>query len=239
MASGPLVLVTRTAPGCEDTAARLETEGYQPIVSPALEIAALSTSLPDLTGTAGLIFTSANGVRAFALRSDRRDTPAWCVGPATTDAANEEGFTRVRNADGDAENLADFIAGNADPAAGALLHVANDAAAGNLVGSLRDRGFDATFAALYTTRPAEQLSDEARTAFGASKVAAVLIHSAKGAWGFAGLAKGLDLTDITCVAISARAAAPADALKWREISVAGAPNEDALINALRMACPPD
>jgi len=239
MASGPHVLVTRTAPGCEDTAARLETEGYQPIVSPALEIAALPTSLPDLIGTAGLIFTSANGVRAFALRSDRRDLPAWCVGPATTEAANEEGFTGVHNADGDAQDLADFIAANADPAAGTLLHVANDAAAGNLVRSLRGRGFDAIFAPLYTTRPADRFSDQARTALETGKVAAVLIHSAKGARGFAGLAIGLDLTDICCVAISARAAAPADALKWREISVAGAPNEDALINALRMACPPN
>lgn len=239
MAERPGVLVTRTAPGCFETAERLEAGGFSAIVSPALEIRTLNRSLPPLADISGLIFTSANGVRAFCDQSGEREFTAWCVGPATADSAAEAGFTDIRNADGNADDLASFIIRNAGSGSATLLHVANDAAAGEVVKTLRNAGLDAEFAALYSTRPAERLTREAGEALAAGQVSAVLIHSAKGAAGAAPLLADYGLKRINLVAISQKAAAAIAQLEWKRVVIAGAPNEDALINALRMCYTPD
>jgi len=239
MHEGARVLVTRTWPGCDETARRLVREGFEPVVSPCLDIVSRQASLPELDNVAGLVFTSANGVRAFCERSQQRDLVAWCVGPATAAEAQREGFGDVRNANGDAGELTAFIASRARPADGRLIHVANDAAAGELVKSLRTRGFDVEFAALYTTRPAKALLPGAVQALQDGTLSAVLLHSAKGAAGLASLLSDGNISQITAVAISERAAAPIVALPWHQVSIAEAPNEDALIKALRMCQSPD
>ncbi|MEM9740583.1 MAG: uroporphyrinogen-III synthase [Pseudomonadota bacterium] len=235
----PTVLVTRTAPGCFDTELGLDAAGFDPIVSPALEIVPLETPLSPLQAVTGLVFTSANGVRAFCSRSDRRDIVAWCVGPATAAYAQAEAFLDVRNAGGDADDLAAFIKGSTEPESERLIHVANDAAAGNLVRSLRKVGYHAEFAALYTTRPSAALSSPALEALTNGRISTVLVHSAKGAQGFANLIAGVSTATIALVAISYRASKPLLALDWRGIHIAEAPNEDALIKALRMCYTPE
>lgn len=239
MHEGARVLVTRTWPGCDETARRLVREGFEPIVSPCLDIVPSQASLLELDNVAGLVFTSANGVRAFCERSPARGLVAWCVGPATAAEAQSEGFGDVRNANGDAGELTAFIACQADPGDGRLIHVANDAAAGELVKSLRKRGFDVEFAALYTTRPAKALQPGAAQALQDGTLSVVLLHSAKGAAGLAPLLRQASISKVSAVAISERAAAPIVALPWHEVSIAEAPNEDALIKALRMCQSPD
>jgi len=239
MDEGAKVLVTRTWPGCDETARRLVREGFEPIVSPCLDILPRQASLPELDGVTGLVFTSANGVRAFSERSPARGMVAWCVGPATAAEAQREGFGDVRNANGDAGELTAFIASRANPADSRLIHVANDAAAGELVKSLRKRGFDVEFAALYTTRPAKALQPGAAQALQAGTLSAVLLHSAKGAAGLASLLREASISQVAAIAISDRAAAPIAALAWQRLIIAEAPNEDALIKALRMCQSPD
>lgn len=235
----PRVLVTRTAPGCFETAERLEAGGFSAIVSPALDIRPLNTPLPPLDEISGLIFTSANGVRAFCDQSVERDFTAWCVGPATAASAEEAGFRKIRNADGNADDLTNYILRNAVPGDGGLLHIANDAAAGEVVKSLRNADFDAKFAALYTTGPADRLIADAVDALEAGRLGAVLVHSAKGAAGAAPLLAAYGLKNVTLIAISEKAAAPLSQLEWKQIAIASAPNEDALINTLRMCYTPD
>lgn len=239
MPEGPSVLVTRTAPGCFDTAERLRAEGLRPIIEPALKIHALPTPLPELNGVSGLIFTSANGVRFFTERSARRDFNAWCVGPSTAASAAEAGFADIFNADGNADDLVALIARQADPARGRLLHIANDAAAGEVVKSLQTAGFDAEFAALYTTSPAKDLGDTTLSALKQDTLSSVLIHSAKGAAAIAPLLTAFRLKSVNLVAISDKAAAPLTHLDWKQTAIADAPNEDALINALLMCYTPD
>lgn len=207
-----------------------------PIVSPALEIQPILQDGPiDLTGAGGLLFTSANGVRAFADICDDRTRTAYCVGPATLAAALEAGFEAVRNADGNATDLAALVRAGASPGDGRLLHVANKAAAGDLAAELRTSGFEVTFLALYRAAPAEQLSDEAMALIRAGTSAVVLIHSAKGATRFAELCNGatLDTASLAFAAVSAKAAEPLSGLAQAQLEIAEKPNEDALFEALR------
>ncbi|MCI4643300.1 MAG: uroporphyrinogen-III synthase [Hyphomonadaceae bacterium] len=233
MPDRPGILITRASPGAEESAGRIATLGYMPILSPALEMQALPAKL-DLSGLSGLVFTSANGVRAFAAASARRDLMAWCVGPATEAAALEAGFCDLSCAHGDSTALGDLILSHPAPEGG-VLHVANEAAAGDLVARLQGAGRVARFLALYAMRPVSKLMPEASAAFSTGNVQAVLVHSARGAESFAHIANDLDLSQIHLVAISKKAAMPLVAFSWAGQQFAAAPNEDALMLALKTA----
>ncbi|MEZ5953586.1 MAG: uroporphyrinogen-III synthase [Hyphomonas sp.] len=229
--SGP-VIVTRAEPGASETMARLEAMGVTAIRSPMLELAALPGMTPDLTGIAHIVFTSANGVRFFADATDWRAGRAWCVGPSTADAARAAGFPDVHEGSGDAVALAGDMIAVLPAGTRGILHVANEAAAGDLVARLKAAGLGAQFLALYETRPARTLTPAAGTAL-ASGPCYVLVHSARGAAAFAGVCA--DLGRVVVVAISAAAAAPLDGKGAAAIVTAAAPNEDALLEALATA----
>lgn len=103
------VIVTRAEPGAAETMARLAEAGYRAIAAPMLTLAPLDVTLPDLSGVAHLVFTSANGVRFFASASGKRVAMAWCVGPSTAEAARAAGFAQVHEGRGDAVALAEDI----------------------------------------------------------------------------------------------------------------------------------
>lgn len=232
----PPVIVTRAEPGASETFARVRDQGLRPILSPMLSLRALNAPAPDLTGIYNLVFTSANGVRYFidavgGITEQVTDMAAWCVGPATRAAAEEAGLQKIIAGDGNADDLASLILTTEDQTDG-FLHVANDAAAGNLVATLKDAGRDARFLALYETVPAQEFSDEAGDALRSGEGAIVLVHSAKAAHAFAKLAGGLAADAWTLIAISEAAAAPLKPLGASRIIAADRPNEDALIAAL-------
>jgi uroporphyrinogen-III synthase len=226
-----VVIITRAQPGAAETGARIAALGYVPILSSAIELRAI-TPPPDLstTHTDGLIFTSANGVRFFAEMTDARTHTAWCVGPATASAAQIAGFTDMRNAHGNADDLATLIIAEAAPGA-RLLHVANEAAAGNLAATLRKAGFAVGFAAPYRAIAARALSPQAIDAL--SGPCTVLIHSAKGAEAFAALAEPLAPPALSAIAVSEKAAAPLAGLCLVRLRIAAHPNEDGLMDALQ------
>lgn len=224
------VIVTRTQPGADETARHLSGRGFRAIVSPMLRIVETRLDLSVLEGVRDIVFTSANGVRAFALAGAEAEAfTAWCVGPSTAAAAHEAGFGRVVEGDGDADDLATLILTARSELSGPLLHIANDAAAGNLVATLTAAGVEARFAAAYRTDAAPSLSDEALTAL-AERPAILLIHSAKGAAAIA--TTGAPLANAIIVAISQAAAAPLQNIVTRGQWVAQRPNEDALMTAL-------
>ena len=236
----PPIIVTRAEPGASDTRARLKELGLTAIAAPMLHLKALDVPTPDLSGIHNLVFTSANGVHHFVaanggITEQVADLTVWCVGPATTEAAHEAGFQRIVAGDGNADDLAAQIL-SAPETAGGFLHVANSAAAGNLVRTLQAAGRDARFMALYETVPATALPDAARAALRSDRTAWVLIHSAKAAQAFAALTGDLSPGMYGIVAMSGAAAAPLDGRGALGVVIAERPNEDALMAAVREAC---
>ncbi len=212
------VIVTRAEPGASETMARLAAMDVTPIASPMLSLARLDLDLPDLSGVQHLVFTSANGVRFFAEASTLRSA-----------AARAAGFAAVYEGAGDAAALAAYILVALPEGTEGVLHVANEAAAGDLVARLKEGGIPAEFLALYETLPADELAPQAEAALAAGP-AVVLIHSAKGAAAFAWAAGALEQAII--VAISDAAARPLQGREVAAIHVAEAPNEDALMAVL-------
>ncbi len=211
------VWVTRAEPGATRTAARLAALGFEPMVAPVLAIRPLSPVV-DLSDVAALAFTSRNGVAVFAALSEARSLPVFTVGDATAQAARNAGFAQVRSAAGDIHALAALIAAAAPGpilAPGAA-EPARDLA-GLLAGKVQVRTL-AVYEAVETAVPAPAGFD------------AVLVHSPRAARALAMYAWALD--DRVAVAISAAAAEPLEDLGLREIRIAAAPSDAALLQGL-------
>lgn len=226
------IIVTRSEPGAGETAYRLAALGFMPVLSPMLRLQTTGESLPELGGVQGLIFTSANGVRFFCDQSDRRDLVAWCVGPATCDAAVHAGFANCRNADGDGAGLADHVAAHSSPQVGRFVHIANAAARGDVAARLRTAGFEVVFARIYEAVAADALPPSVHAALAGDQASILLVHSAKGAAALAALVRDIDLSRHGLAAISLAAARPLAGRRFAAVAIANAPNEDALVAEL-------
>jgi uroporphyrinogen-III synthase len=230
------LLVTRPLDDGLELAERLSGLGHEALVEPLLSIAPdLAAALP-LAGATALLFTSANGVRAFALRSQERGLPVFAVGAATARAAREVGFADITSAEGDAAALEALVLARRKPADGPLLHVAGKVVAGDLAGRLVARGFEVRTAALYAAEPALRLSDAARDALAQGEVDGALVFSPRSAAILVGLVEAAGLraaaARLDLYALSEAVAAAASGLAWRRVVVAAAPNEDAMLAAL-------
>lgn len=248
-AAGPrYVLVTRPAEDAEGLRGPIAARGLVPLVEPMLEIrdrdpAGLDRNALDPAGLSGLLFTSANGVRALmrageALRLDLRATPAFAVGDATARVAREAGIADVHVAGGDVDALARLLSDSLDPAATlGLLHPAGSVTAGDLAGRLGAAGFaDVRRVVVYEAVPRTALSADAFNALRGGMVSAVLFFSPRTAATFvrligeAALVRAVETADALC--LSRAVADRLEGLPFRRVLVADRPVQEALLGLL-------
>ncbi len=229
-------LVTRPRADAAQISAELKARGFEVLLEPLIEIVPRADANLAFDGIQGLLATSANGVRALADKTMRRDLPLWAVGDATGAEAARLGFMRVESAAGDVTALASLVAARVDPKRGALLHVAGSVQAGDLAGLLEGRGFAIRRTVLYDAQPAVALSPELIAAMRARSIDIALLFSPRTATGFVSLARAGDLSEacggMTGYALSAAVAQALGALPWRALRVAHRPTLDALLAAL-------
>ena len=155
----PTILITRPGPFDAEFADKLRSRlgcGPRVVLSPLIRIEKVG-QLPDLAAVKTLIFTSRNGVAAFAAKTNRRDIPCYCVGDATAQAARDEGMTTT-SCDGTSDDLVTLILAEED--LGPCLHVRGKHAAGNVAERLRAGGITTDETVLYQ-QMSQPLSDEA------------------------------------------------------------------------------
>ncbi|RKF16301.1 uroporphyrinogen-III synthase [Roseovarius spongiae] len=158
----PIVLVTRPEPEGAAFAAELAArhgDAVRLIRAPIMEIVR-DADLPDLKGIETLVFTSRNGVRAYAAATARREIPCYAVGDATAEAARAEGLSAI-SAEGDARALVALMI--ADRVRGPVMQLHGTHRAGDIPGALRAAGIEARAVPIYDQR-ARPLSPEARRA---------------------------------------------------------------------------
>ena len=112
------LLITRPEEDAIVIAGLLRARGHTPIVAPLMDVQVREGAAVTLDGVQALLATSANGVRAFAQRTPRRDLPLYAVGPQTAETARSAGFKTVLSAEGDSNALVEFVAEHADPTKG-------------------------------------------------------------------------------------------------------------------------
>ncbi|SIO49687.1 uroporphyrinogen-III synthase [Rhodovulum sp. ES.010] len=226
----PLLLLTRPRPQSARFAdaftARFGT-GVEIVTAPVMEIVPDDDPVP-LDGVDGLIFTSENGVAAFAEVQSDRTLPAWCVGDRTAQAARAAGFATATASDGTATALVRDIAAHAP--GGRLLHLRGEHAAGDVVGDLAALGFEVESRVIYRQR-AIPLDDAALARAAAAPATLLPLFSPRSASlvgaAFEGRSARLDI-----VAMS-----PAVTQAWRgpapfRLREAARPDAEAMLDAL-------
>jgi uroporphyrinogen-III synthase len=133
-------LITRPRDDAAELADALRQRGVEVAIEPLLVVEPIPDAAIDIVGVQALLLTSANGARAFARLSERRDLPVFAVGDATAATARGLGFATVESAGGDVRDLARLVKDRLDPAGGPLFHAAGSAVAGDLSGLLAETG---------------------------------------------------------------------------------------------------
>ncbi|MPY72952.1 MAG: hypothetical protein GEU87_01715 [Alphaproteobacteria bacterium] len=232
----PRVLVTRPSADAIPLAGELQRRGFDVLLQPLLRIEPTDGPPLDLSGFQALLFTSANGVRAFARRSEVRTLAAYAVGDATAAAAKAEGFLSVASAGGDVGDLAALVQSRLDPAGGKLLHASGSAVAGDLAGVLGAAGFSVERRQLYDAQQTDKFDPAVRAALSDGGVDAALFFSPRSAAGFVSLVRAAGLTEacqgIAAFCLSAAVAEAASPVSWRSVAVAPEPNQESLLATL-------
>jgi uroporphyrinogen-III synthase len=230
------LLVTRPEDDAQSLAGFLRVRGHEPVVAPIMDVDFPPGPPIPLEGVQGVLATSANGIRAASLRTERRDLTIYAVGPQTAEAARQAGFTVVISAEGDANALVELVAREADPAKGILLHAAGAETAGRLRQALQGRGFRVETAVLYEALPVAKLPAIAEEALRANVLDGVLLFSPRSAKIFATLVSDAGLASqcarLVAFCISAATAEALESLTFERVAIAGAPNQDAILDLI-------
>lgn len=230
-------LITRPQEDSADAAIALARQGITPVLAPMMRIEHAEPAIENEVALAqAILFTSRNGVRAFARLSPRRDVAVFAVGDSTAMLARDNGFVHVESARGDSADLARLVGERLDPADGLLFHAAGVTVAGELTDTLNKAGFKTVRRALYEARPVDSLSDDTVTALRDRTLNYVLFFSPRTARIFRDLVRtaGLDTTcdSLIAICLSDAVAAEISDLTWKAVRVATAPTTEALLTIL-------
>jgi len=226
------VLLTRPLDESRAVAAMLEGEEIEALVWPLTRIVPTETELTLPASAGGLLFTSANGVRALAALTERRDLPALCVGQKTAEAARLAGYLNCFSADGDAHALAELARRSGIRE---FFHPRGCDAAGDLVDWLAKSGQRVTEAVLYqaqeTGLPPAPIVDALRT----GAVDVITVWSRRNGEILARHLAAVDavLVRTDLVAISAAAAAPLTVSGFRHEIISDSPTLAGMMSAIR------
>lgn len=219
----PVLLLTRPEPAARRVVDQLQQAGarFHPILSPLIGIE-ITGPLPDMDDARGVIFTSANGVRAYGELGGRRDLVAYTVGAKTAQAARDLGMV-AQSADGNAETLIAWLKDRRPD--GPLVHVRGRFSRGDVAGRLSAAGI-ATRAAIVYDQPEIAPSADARAALGGNLPVVVPLYSPRSA---ALLGKMQIKAPLLVAALSEAVANAASALHITELRIAPRPDSGALL----------
>lgn len=223
------VLITRPEPDATETAARVAAMGYTPIVAPVMSVIQTDVRAPERL--AATVLTSRNAVAACP--ASVHGYPVFAVGAATAKRAEDAGFGKVLNANGDAKALVELIGDTMSPQCGSLFLPTGQGQGSALAALLRQRGFDVILSVAYRTVGLHALPDAADKGLRQHHIAIAMFFSGETAQHFVRLVRAADLDehvrDVEAVAISERAALALRPLPWRRIKVALKPNQDEML----------
>ncbi len=234
----PMIWVPRPIEDAVAISAELRDLGMTPLVEPVMTIRYHDT-VPDMTDVAALLFTSANGVRAFIRSMPDRHLPVYAVGQQTAETARAAGFTTIVTAGGDVEKLAESVAGDRPPEDGILLHIAASERAGDLSGLLEGRGFTVKRAELYSAVIVDTLPEPVSRVLAAGEISAVLLFSPRTAEAVSRLIReaGQDpaLRAVHALCLSDAVAGKLSSQQWASVTVADEPSRSSALLALQKA----
>ena len=227
-------LITRPREDSERVASHLKELGFEADIEPLLSIRYLDPPLP-LSGVTALIFTSANGVRAFARLEKSRRWPVFAVGEQTRRMALESGFSEVRSAQGDVAALIHLIKTHILPKEKKLFHAAGTHGEGALQLQLEEKGYNIIRQALYEAEAVTEFSSNTQKMLSQGGYKGVLFFSPRTAAIFVKLCQKAGITNLQktdALALSQAIADKLASIRFARVKIAHEPNLPSLMAAL-------
>ncbi len=228
------ILVTRPLEENKSLASQLEARGHSVISSPMLTLQQTPFQAPGEKAQA-VVFTSRHAVAPSASIAAIRVLPAFCIGPATAEAAAAAGFTVVAQANGDRGTLIGEIARHRPKH---ILFMSGADERGDIVSELAAAKVRATRSIVYRAALATTLSEAAQAALAANALDIALLFSPRSATTFAKLSHdipGFDRGKLAIACIS-DAAAQAAGGNWATVHVAAAPTTNDILECAGLLC---
>lgn len=228
------ILITRPEPEASATKARLAELGLDAVVAPVLEISA-THQLAPLGSYHAALATSANALRLMEprLRRQLMNTPIFCVGEKTAEAARAQDFHDIRIAEGDGKSLADLVI-QEFPHGGHLLYLTGTPRKPVLEDALKAAGLDILAIDLYRAQAVSDWPNPIKRA--AQSVTEILHYSRASAETFLALIARdpylAKLRDARHLCFSGDVAIPLRNDGLKKIAIAAKPNETALFELI-------
>jgi uroporphyrinogen-III synthase len=159
--------------------AELEARGFKTFIEPMLSIENIEVTLPDLLPYSGLVFTSANAVRAFSSLTDEREKNIYVVGNETAKVADSLGWKNIKSANGDSAALKTLLEKNGLHAR-ELLHLSGE----HIAEPLTIGGDDIERLIVYRAIKASELSEGCQRLIDKQLFEAVMFFSPRSASAF-------------------------------------------------------
>ena len=199
MSENPFILVTRPEPEASGFCQMLVDMGVSAKPAPVLERRTQEFDAARLKTFKYIIFTSPAAVRSMPTR--KRDyfgtlPKAYCVGPATTQAAKAAGFRVVKSPDGTAEDLcAHILKTHKKPKASEkFLYCHGQHTSFPMAEQLEDAGHGVENAVVYEAQKVEALSENTVNAILNGEVTHICFFSRRTAENFMDIAGKQELT---------------------------------------------
>ena len=233
------LLVTRPEPLAASSAARLTRLGHQVSLAPMLQIRKKPWQLPEAGEVRGYIITSQNGVMHGLSGVKDKDALVVVAGTKSAEMARGRGFTNCVVAGVKAADIVPYIRAHYDVGDTAddraWIHLAGTHRVHNVVADMKDAGYGASLAEVYSAEAADSLPDELITSLRHNKIDAALFYSARTLTTFESIIMRLELQHsvktVKLCMMSERVAA-ASILEWQACFVAKEPTEAALFALL-------
>lgn len=184
-------------------------------------------SLPSLKNPQGIIITSKNALRALEGRENLKEIPLFVVGDQTALFAKERGFLTVLSASGTSQELLHLILEKASPKKGILWHLSGDIVKGNIVETLKAKGFEAKQRRVYHIEEAKALPPSLLFDLEHQRISHILFFSPRMTTLFIHLLRKKRLEKVTCqmtaLCLSQDVLKEALELEWKKVWVSSKP----------------
>lgn len=231
------VLLTRPEGDSYEIAQEIESLNYHVICEPFLKVIYDQVTLPDFKGYAGVIFTSANAVRAISKQIINFDIPVFCVGTQTYQTAVQAGFENAYNADGAVEDLVTLVREHTSTKP--YLYIRGRDVSKDLKILMTDVQIEEVIA--YHTDKVEEISPLTRQVIMRGEMGDILFFSKRTAEAFvdwvkndpqsASIAAALKHTRALC--LGRPMVQSLSVITWKDIQVADQPTRPSIINLLK------
>ena len=242
--SNQYVLLTRTKEDSSELQTQLQEEGINSFICPILSIETIDNndfSLADyLNNISGILITSKHSPPLLPSELKNANIPIFSIGPETTNALNNNGFSVTTTATSSSASLKECLDHFFEPTdipQTQLLHFGGQHISEDFQSHIIDSEYSVKHIAVYEAVTSQTIPKEIENMLINGKIFLIMFYSARTASAFEELTKKKRLSD-TLKDIQALCLAPSvvkslDNTKWKKIIIADQPNSACMLEAIK------